>query len=165
MKFIVFSILLFSYALVYSQDNQNENKSKLPNYDPRPISSVKQNIEDLPLEIKKSINNFFKEVISKNVEKAYEELTKNSFITTKPDQYKLLIDQTKSSFKLYGEINSFDFVNSEKATPGYYKVRYLANHTEYPTRWIFTFYNSPKFGWIVLNIKFDDLPDFLFTGD
>ena len=165
MKFIVFSILFFSCSLVYSQDNLNDNKLKLPNYDPRPISSVKQNIEDLPLEIKKSINNFFKEVISKNVEKAYEELTKNSFITTKADQYKLLIDQTKSSFKLYGEIISFDFVNSEKATPGYYKVRYLANHAEYPTRWIFTYYNSPKFGWIVLNIKFDDLPDFLFTGD
>jgi hypothetical protein len=166
MKRLFLALFLIGSSLVFSQNtDNNEKKIKGLNYDPRPITSVKHNIEELPLDIRNSCKSFFESVIQKKFDNAFNEISKNSYISQKEDQMKLLVNQTKQAFSLYGDMKSFDFVNCEKGTDNYYKVRYLGNHIDFPTRWVFNFYNSPKYGWIVLNIKFDDLPDFLFSAD
>jgi hypothetical protein len=66
---------------------------------------------------------------------------------------------------LYGQIRAYEPVSSDIVSESYIRIRYLAYHTDFPMRWIFTFYKSPKLGWIVVNIRFDDLSDFFFKED
>ncbi|MFA6570085.1 MAG: hypothetical protein WCT77_02500, partial [Bacteroidota bacterium] len=71
--------------------------------------------------------------------------------------------QTKKSIQLYGPIKGYEPVSSEIVTESLVRLRYFSLHTDFPMRWIFTFYKSPSRGWIVINIKFDDLSETFFT--
>jgi len=71
--------------------------------------------------------------------------------------------QTERSIDIYGDILSFEFVSAEQVTESYIRLRYLALHSSYPMRWIFTYYRSPDKNWIVTNVKFDDLSEYFFS--
>lgn len=76
-----------------------------------------------------------------------------------------LIEQTEKATQIYGAMRGFEAVDSEVASNSMIKCRYLGLHTLYPMRWIFTYYNSPENGWVIINIKFDDQSDFYFRKD
>lgn len=126
-------------------------------------TSNNSEIISIPDEINQKIDDFFKILIAGDIKPAYKGLLKNSPILEKEDDLINLVEQTKRSIKIYGNIKDYEPVNIEKATQSFIRLRYLGLHTKFPMRWIFTFYKSPENGWIITNVKFDDMSEFFFN--
>mgnify|MGYP000100215924 CR=1 FL=1 len=157
MKYIIYTILLFLFVGVqaYSQDESL----------PKSSTTVKYYEPNVPKELHTKISDFFKLIIQARYEDAYRQLLQGSPLMRKEKEINRLIEQTEKATQIYGAMRGFEAVDSEVASNSMIKCRYLGLHTLYPMRWIFTFYNSPENGWVIINIKFDDQSDFYFRKD
>ncbi len=117
----------------------------------------------IPPALSKKTSEFFTNLVDGNLNLAYKELLNGSPISERKEEVATLIKETKLSVKLYGKIKGAEFVSSENVTGSYLRLRYLVLLDKLPMRWIFTFYKSPAKGWVVTNVKFDDLSEFYFT--
>lgn len=149
--------LSFGINFLFAQESklegsQKEGRSKVG------VLGVPQSLLDI-------CNRFFDKMIAVEIEQAFEELIQNSPLQKKKEELDKLISETKRANLLYGQIKAYEPVSSDIVSESYIRIRYLAYHTDFPMRWIFTFYKSPKLGWIVVNIRFDDLSDFFFKED
>ncbi|MFP4528002.1 MAG: hypothetical protein ACLFQX_05585 [Candidatus Kapaibacterium sp.] len=118
---------------------------------------------NIPPEIKDRTEQFFNTILEGRVESAYRQFLKNSPLAEKESDIANLITETRKSFELYGKALEFEAVEAEYVTPSYIRLKYLGLNEDYPTRWMFTFYKSPSKGWIVTQVKFDDLAQFYFS--
>ncbi len=128
-------------------------------------ASMQQQFIGVPIELTNKTNDFFANVINLKIVEAFDGILSNSPLAEKKEARKQLISQTKRAMQLYGNLKSYEAVSSETVSPSYIRLRFLGLHEKYPMRWIFTFYKSPEMGWIVTNIKFDDLSEFYFTDE
>lgn len=149
--FITFSFIAFSQGdrLPGSNFNQRSGSNEIT----------------IPSELNLKANIFFNNLLDSNVTKAYEELIKGSYIFDRKDKIKTLITQTHRTFEIYGPLKGFELVNVEEVTTSFVRVRFLGKHSRFPMRWIFTFYKSPDQGWIITNVKFDDLTELFFEDE
>jgi len=152
MRSLLLILIIFLGVKVFAQD------SKLSSPSAEPITEVM-----IPSEVKSKLNNFFDAIKRKEFKKAYEELLKNSPINDKKEDIENLLNQTERTVRIYGDFSGASFVNGHNASDNYIRLRYLGLYDKYPIRWIFTFYKSPKLGWIVTNIKLDDLSEFYLS--
>lgn len=159
MKKIIVILLLtiLNVTFTFSQEDGGLQKSN------QTSKISKLSYEDIDTKITKTISYFFDQIIKKDIELGFEQILKNSVIALKRDEVKNLKDQTERSVDIYGEVLSFEFVSAEMVSNSYLRLRYLALHSSYPMRWVFTYYKSPDKGWIITNIKFDDLSENFFT--
>ncbi|HOK13598.1 MAG TPA: hypothetical protein PLU67_04670 [Candidatus Kapabacteria bacterium] len=157
MKHIIFTIILLSFVCIgaYSQDESL----------PKSSTTVKYYEPNVPKELHTRISDFFKLIIQARYEEAYRQLLQGSPLMRKEKEINRLIEQTEKATQIYGAMRGFEAVDSEVASNSMIKCRYLGLHTLYPMRWIFTYYNSPENGWVIINIKFDDQSDFYFRKD
>lgn len=155
---LIFLMAVFLLPVALYSQEEGLTKSSKNN------SVVNKNL-DIPKDIRGKLNEFFKLVIKGEVSTAFQNLTVNSPIARKESEINNLIKQANRSFEIYGEIKGFEEVDVEMPTQCLLKVRYVGLHSRYPLRWIFTFYKSPDLGWIITNIKFDDLSETLFKTD
>ncbi len=159
MKGIIFFLLNVGLGItyLYCQEGKlpvsEENKSK------------KVTILGVPQEVLDKIQIFFDNIIANKIEKAFQDLIGDSPLKKKKDELEKLMTETKRANLIYGSIKSYEPINSDIVSESFIRVRYLAYHTDFPMRWVFTFYKSPKLGWIVVNIRFDDLSEFFFKED
>lgn len=154
--YLLFTTLL-SLNIAFGQNTdllQDRTKSLL--LEQNPFTAV-------PPDLIKRSDNFFEHLIKKQISTGYKELLQKSPIARKENEIENLIKQTMNAFELYGELKNYEPVNAEFVSPSYLRLRYLGLHSRYPMRWVFTFYNSPDLGWIITNIKFDDLSEYYFT--
>lgn len=119
----------------------------------------------VPQELKIKTSKFFNHLLDSNVTEAYKELMSGSFLVAQNDKLTTLANQTHRAFEIYGLIKGFEPVNAEEITKSFIRLRYIGLHTKFPMRWIFTFYKSPTAGWIVTNVKFDDLTEYYFSDE
>ncbi len=158
------TLLAFLFVFLFLSSNAWSQEGKLPPADNE--SKIKRiGILGIPQELLDKCQIFFNNIIDNKVEKAFNELIGNSPLKKKSDEIEKLINETKRANNLYGSIRSYEPINSEIVTESFIRVRYLAYHTDFPMRWVFTFYKSPKLGWIIVNIRFDDLSEFFFKED
>jgi hypothetical protein len=148
---------MFSILSAYSQ----EGKLPLSESD----KAKKVSVLGVPQVVLDKIHMFFDNIIANKIEKAFDELIGESPLKKKTDEIQKLITETKRANTIYGAIKSYEPINSDIVSESFIRVRYLAYHTDFPMRWVFTFYKSPKLGWIVVNIRFDDLSEFFFKED
>ncbi len=151
---IVIWCLILSAISIYSQETSAA----------RPGTASTQFI-NVPQELQTKCDNFFDMLSRNEFKEAFDNLLLNSPFKNKEEQVKNLIDQTKQAVVLYGKIKGGEPVSSEIACPSLVRLRYLGIQSNYPMRWIFTFYNSPKSGWIVVNVKLDDLSEYFFSDE
>ncbi|MGQ9819036.1 MAG: hypothetical protein ACUVQ1_03830 [Candidatus Kapaibacteriales bacterium] len=158
--FVFFLIIVLSFALQLMAQ-----ETKLQEAETNSKSPVKIGVLGVPQDILDLCSKFFNTIIENKIEKAFEDLLTNSPLQKKKDELEKLILETKRANLLYGMIKSYEPVSSDIVSESFIRVRFLAYHTDFPMRWVLTFYKSPKFGWIVVNIRFDDLSEFFFKGD
>jgi hypothetical protein len=115
--------------------------------------------------LKNRVENFFETLKSEDINKAYEVLLQNSPIMNQKEDLNNLVVQTRRAIGLYGKIYSNEPVYADIVSNSYIRLNYLGIHSNYPVRWIFTFYRSPKHDWIITNIKFDDLSEYYFRNN
>ncbi len=150
-------LALFLLVITIADAQEDQLKRSGINY-PESFSMV-------PPEIKEKCSRFFDIVMNNEYQKAFEMLLKNSPIIKKSDDLANLVKQTERAARMYGEMKGYEPVSAEKATDSYIRVRYLGIHPDMPMRWIITFYKSPKRGWMVSNVRFDDLTDYFFSDE
>lgn len=153
---IVVVITLNSFSLFSQEDGGLQKSNQKP-------QSSQLAFDDIDTKITRTIGYFFNQIIKKEIDEGYDQILKNSVIALRRDEVKNLKTQTQRSVDIYGEILSFEFVSAETVSSSYIRLRYLGLHSNYPMRWIFTFYKSPDKGWIITNIKFDDLSENFFN--
>lgn len=153
MKKIILLLFILAITVASAQEGSLKDNSNTES-----LIGVPQEINDLT-------NNFFNLLIKKDVEEAYSNLLVKSPLFEKKESVKNLITQTKKSFNIYGDLMNYEAINFEYVTESYLRIRLLGLHSNYPTRWVITFYRSPAKGWFVTNVKFDDLSEFFFTDE
>jgi hypothetical protein len=151
------TFLLAFQVIATSQGDQLPGSSFNPNSNSAKIT--------LPSELNAKVNVFFNHLLDSNVSKAYQDLMKGSYIMDQKEKVKTLINQTHRAFEIYGPLKGFELVTVEEVTNSFVRVRYLGKHTRFPMRWVFTFYKSPDQGWIITNVKFDDLSELFFKDE
>ncbi|ROL61463.1 hypothetical protein D9V86_05565 [Bacteroidetes/Chlorobi group bacterium ChocPot_Mid] len=163
-KYLLLFCLIFISVIftAYSQQNKpmnqdkpileqnNDNDKDIANMDPI------YTLIGIPTEINQKCLSFFNLLINNEIEKAYNELLKNSPLERNKDKVKEQIIKTTQAIELYGKITSSEQAGAEYTSISYVKVKYLSLHPFNPILWTFTFYNSPTIGWIVLNLKYTD---------
>ncbi|HYF02290.1 MAG TPA: hypothetical protein VEC36_02860 [Patescibacteria group bacterium] len=152
---ILFTILVIflctNFTAQAQQDSpQRDNRTGLPT-----ASAV-------PKELYSQSATFFKTLTLSNIDDAFDQLLQGSPIRDKKEQFQRLVDQTKRAFQLYGNAQGYERVSDEYVTESLMRLRYITMHDDLPMRWILTYYKSPKRGWIIINIKFDDEAEFFF---
>ncbi|MES2767037.1 MAG: hypothetical protein V4642_14275 [Bacteroidota bacterium] len=155
---LLFLIFFFTVAIIAPGYSQQDSPQKDT---PRglPVASA------VPKELYSHSASFFKLLLTSDIEEAYDGLLKQSPIHEKQEQYKRLIDQTKRAFQLYGNAQGYERVDDEYISESLMRIRYITIHDELPMRWVFTYYRSPKRGWIIINIKFDDEAEYFFKDE
>lgn len=151
---ILISIFTF-YNGLYSQGDELQSS----------FGGKSDSYKKIPQELKVKTSKFFNFLLDSNVSSAYDELMKNSFLVGQDDKLNTLIKQTHRAFEIYGLLKGYEPVSAEEITKSFIRIRYIGLHTKFPMRWIFTFYKSPSVGWIVTNVKFDDLTEYYFNDD
>ena len=157
MKNLIIYLLIFGSVIAFSQDGGLQKARKL--------AGGIETYVDIPTELQDNVAKFFKLIEKKEIKDAYEGLLDKSPIFEKKQEVSSLIKQTLVSFDFYGKFYGFEPVNAEKVTDSYLRLRYVGLYEKYPIRWIFTYYKSPDRGWIVTNVKFDDLSEFFFYDE
>ena len=120
---------------------------------------------NIPDELYQKCSDFFDLLIKDDVNSAFKKLLAKSPIVKKAEDLEELKKQTRRAIKLYGNISGYEAVSWEVASDSYIRLRYLGIHQDLPMRWIFTFYKSPKRGWIVSNVRLDDLTERFFSDE
>lgn len=155
---IVSYLFLFLVIITYNLNSQGDELQSS-------FGGKTDSYKKVPQELKIKTSKFFNFLLDSNVTAAYDELMKGSFLVAQNDKVKTLISQTHRAFEIYGLLKGFEPVNAEEITKSFIRIRYIGLHTKFPMRWIFTFYKSPTAGWIVTNVKFDDLTEYYFTDE
>lgn len=120
------------------------------------LDSVIETFDVLPTDVSKKCTNFFKSLMTEAASKAYNDLLDGSPIKINDDKVKNQVVKTLEAIELYGKVEGFEQIGADEISSSFMKVKYLSLHLYNPLLWTFTFYNSPKNGWIVLNMKLTD---------
>ncbi len=154
MKYLIIMFFVLNIA-VLSQGRLPSDKSQ----------SSATEVKMIPKKLKQKTSAFFEYLLDSNVTAGYNELFKDSFIKDQTGKIQALINQTHRAFQIYGKLRGYEPVNAEQISKSFIRVRFIGLHSRFPMRWIFTFYNAPENGWILTNVKFDDLTEFYFSDE
>ncbi len=146
-------LVILAFSSLFSQDGGLQHSAS---------DLGKTEFDDVPTVLKNKVHVFYNTLQNEQIEKAYEELLTNSPIKKNTEDLNNLIIQTKRAIGVYGKIHGYEPVSAELVSNSYIRLNYLGIHSNYPVRWIFTYYRSPKHDWIITSIKFDDLSEFYF---
>lgn len=155
-KYLILLALPFFIGVTYAQDDNSANVKK-------PETSFQ--FINIPKTLTDKVDAFFNELKQNSIQSAYDKLLVSSPLKHKDEQVRTLIEQTKKAIVLYGNTYGGEAVSSETASPSLIRLRYLGLNAAFPMRWIFTFYNSPQNGWVVVNVKIDDMCEYFFSDD
>ena len=103
----------------------------------------------------KIVNRFFGYLQRKDVDTAYDQLTRATKIAERSDDVKTLKAKTKEAISVFGAISGYEVVSTK--TVGERLVRYtiVSLGKEFPLRWRFYFY-KPADAWKLIDMRVDD---------
>ena len=146
---IAFVIIILSFLTLQTANSQTRSKNQ----------------SLVPKEVWTMCNDFFKLMMDSSASKAFDLMLKNSPLFREKESVNNMVTQALHTFDLYGPIRGFELADYEEVTSSYVRTRLISIHDIYPVKWVFTFYKSPKVGWIATNIMFEDKTDNLFIAD
>ena len=102
-----------------------------------------------------TVARFFAMVQRKEVDAAYDQLTKGTKIAERAEDVKMLKSKTKDALALFGAISGFDLVATKKVSDRLISYTYVSLGKEFPLRWRFYFY-KPQEAWKLIDLRVDD---------
>ena len=105
--------------------------------------------------LNKILVDFFLALRKKQVDEAYDQLTKGSRIVDKPGDIATLKNQTKKAIGIFGEINGCELVQVYPVGTRLLRLTCLSFNKDLPLRWRFYFYRSES-DWKLVDIRVDD---------
>lgn len=103
----------------------------------------------------KIIARFFAYVQRKEVDLAYDQLTKGTKIAERAEDVKILKSKTKEAIDVFGSVLGYDFVGKKNVGVRLVSYTCLSLGKEFPLRWRFYFYR-PAEEWKLIDLRVDD---------
>ena len=108
--------------------------------------------EDTP---EKSIARFFAYVQRKEVDQAYDQLTRGTKIAERAEDVKLLKSKTKDALAMFGTVLGYEIVTKKNVSERLVSYTCISLGKEFPLRWRFYFY-KPAEVWKLVDLRVDD---------
>ncbi len=103
----------------------------------------------------KTIARFFGYLQRKEVDQAYDQLTKGTKIAERAEDVKMLKSKTKDALAVFGVMTGFDAVAKKTVGERLVSYTYVSLGKEFPLRWRFYFY-KPQENWKLIDLRVDD---------
>jgi hypothetical protein len=103
----------------------------------------------------KTIARFFSYLQRKEVDQAYDQLTKGTKIADRAEDVKMLKSKTKDALAVFGVMTGFDPVAKKAVGERLISYTYVSLGKEFPLRWRFYFY-KPQENWKLIDLRVDD---------
>jgi len=117
--------------------------------------------EAVPLPIAKQIGLFFTNIQNNNVKHAYDELFKGTRQANDADLIGDFVTMTNNTVEKFGNIDSFELIDSRNFGSRLLAVSYLTRHRDKFYRWQFIYQSANDGDWLLNNMAVDDLRAFL----
>ena len=98
---------------------------------------------------------FFASLQRKEVDQAYDQLTKGTKIAERADDVKMLKSKTKDAIAVFGAMGGFELVAKKTVGERLISYTYVSLGKEFPLRWRFYFY-KPADAWRLIDLRVDD---------
>lgn len=105
--------------------------------------------------VRKAIETFFDRLKQKDVNGAYDQLAKGTFIAERGEELKQLKEKTRQAVELFGEVQGFELVQVKKVGEHLVGANCLSLGKKFPLRWRFYFYRAES-DWKLIDIRVDD---------
>jgi hypothetical protein len=102
-----------------------------------------------------TVTRFFAALQRKEVDAAYDQLTKGTKIAERAEDVKMLKSKTKDAISVFGVISGFELVTKKSVTERLTSYTYISLGKEFPLRWRFYFY-KPQDSWKLIDLRVDD---------
>jgi hypothetical protein len=171
MKFVLVSILLFATGSALVAQNTTIRptpRTSQPTLtpEPSPASAATPGTavpataaaepapapEDSP---ERTIARFFGYLQRKEVDMAYDQLTKGTKIAERAEDVKMLKAKTKDAIAVFGAMTGFDMIGKKVVGERLVSYTYVSLGKEFPLRWRFYFY-KPQDAWKLIDLRVDD---------
>ena len=146
-KTIGLSALLFA-GPVFAQDKPHEVPPSAV-VEPGSVSSK------LDSALNKIVGDFFLSIRKKQIDEAYDQLTRGSKIADKPGDVATLKKQTRKAVELFGEIEGYELLQVHPVGTRLLRMTCLSFNKDLPLRWRFYFYRGET-DWKLVDIGVDD---------
>jgi len=103
----------------------------------------------------KIIARFFSYLERREVDQAYDQLTRGTKIAERAEDVRTLKSKTKEAISVFGPILGFDSVVTKKVGTRLVSYTLLSLGKEFPLRWRFYFY-KPQETWRLIDLRVDD---------
>lgn len=105
--------------------------------------------------VRKPIEVFFAKLKQKDVNGAYDQLAKGTFIAERAEELNQLKEKTRQAIELFGEMQGFEIVQVKAVGEHLVGVNCVSLGKKFPLRWRFYFYKSED-NWRLIDIRVDD---------
>ena len=105
--------------------------------------------------LNKIVADFFLSVRKKQIDEAYDQLTRGSKIADKPGDVATLKKQTKKAVEIFGEIEGYELLQVHPVGTRLLRMTCLTFNKDLPLRWRFYFYRGAT-DWKLVDIGVDD---------
>ena len=109
-------------------------------------------VAELP---EKIVNRFFGYLQRKDVDTAYDQLTRATKIAERSDDVKTLKAKTKEAISVFGAIGGYEVVSTKNVGERLLRYTIVSLGKEFPLRWRFYFY-KPADAWKLIDMRVDD---------
>ena len=103
----------------------------------------------------KIVNRFFGYLQRKDVDTAYDQLTRATKIAERSDDVKTLKAKTKEAMRVFGVISGYEVVSTKMVGERLVRYTIVSLGKEFPLRWRFYFY-KPADAWKLIDMRVDD---------
>ena len=103
----------------------------------------------------KIIARFFAYLQRKEVDQAYDQLTRGTKIAERAEDVRTLKSKTKEAITVFGPILGYDSVVTKKVGTRLVSYTLISLGKEFPLRWRFYFY-KPEDSWRLIDLRVDD---------
>ena len=103
----------------------------------------------------KIIARFFSYLQRKEVDQAYDQLTRGTKIAERAEDVKTLKAKTREAIEVFGPILGYDFVAKKGVGARLVSYTIVSLGKEFPLRWRFYFYKSQE-TWKLIDLRVDD---------
>jgi hypothetical protein len=103
----------------------------------------------------KTIARFFSYLQRKEVDQAYDQLTRGTKIAERAEDVKMLKSKTKDALAVFGIMTGYDSVAKKAVGERLVSYTYVSLGKEFPLRWRFYFY-KPQEAWKLIDLRVDD---------
>jgi hypothetical protein len=103
----------------------------------------------------KIIGRFFSYLQRREVDQAYDQLTRGTKIAERPEDVSTLKTKTKEAITVFGPILGYDYVQKKNVGERLVSYTAISLGKEFPLRWRFYFY-KPSDKWRLIDLRVDD---------